>query len=697
MPSGPVPHRRTLTIICLLFTAVIALLYLKDEQYDRLERSGRDWLLTNGRARRASRDPRIVFLAIDEASRQLDAVFADDFEKSPALRLMKQGFPYPRETYAHIIQRLADAGARAVVFDIIFPSPKDGDEAFHAALEKYRDHVVIGSNLVTKGQEDFGQALYSGTLQNVPPSPSLIPESQGDPRVGFVNVHPDPDGIVRQVVYRTTPLEFFRDSQGGSELLSLSAQALHQAGFGKSIPAEHRPVMFRYAEEFESRSLYEIFVEDQWNAPPYNHGAMFRDKIVVIGSIGQSSEDRLQTPFGVTVGPYIHLNAINAALHNDFITTTAPRVDIAAIVAAGGVAWLFGACVRRPLLRLFLLGLFAAGYIQTAQWIANTGLQLILIGPLLALAASGITWSAWEQVLDRLERQRTRQALDRYVGHDVAREVLDVRDSFLATLGGLRKEITIIFSDIRGFTTRTETADPHALVTQLNEYFQAMVNIVYAHRGTLDKFIGDAVMAHWGSLVTMGPAGDAAAAVSAVLEMQAKTAELNARWIQQGVTPLQVGFGVNQGEAIVGNLGCEAKMEVSAIGDAVNLGSRLEGATKQYHLDLCIGENVAALVRDQFILRSVDLIIVKGKTQPVAIFTVLGGKGTPAPPWLERHEEAMGMYRAGDFAAAEKAWRDVLAQAPEDGLTQVLLERCVTLQAHPPTPPWTGVYEMTSK
>jgi adenylate cyclase len=697
MPQGPASRRLILTLICLLVTGTLVFLYEKNLQYESLERAARDWLLTNGRARRAFRDPRLVFLAIDEASRQLDTVFAEDFQKSPALRLMKNGYPYPREFYAHLIDRLADAGAKAIVFDIIFPSPKEGDEAFHAALERHKDRVVIGSTLVTKGQEDVGSSVYSGTLQTVPPATTLIPNNPSDHRVGFVNVHPDPDGIVRQVIYRTTQLEFFRSAEGGHELLSLAGSALQQAGLKDHIPSERGPVMPRYAEDFEPRSLYEIFVESMWSAPPYRGGEFFRGKIILIGALGQSSEDRVQTPFGVTVGPYIHLNAINAALHRDFLTVPSAQADVALLAGGGALAWLLGAFIRRPLLRLLLLAAVAAAYVQTAQWVANEGLQLILIGPLLVLSVSGIIFSAWEQVIDRMERQRTRKALDRYVGRDVASEVLDNPASYLNTLTGERKQIAIIFSDIRGFTTRTETADPHALVRQLNEYFEAMVAIVYANRGTLDKFIGDAVMAHWGSIVSEGPAIDAAGAVNAVLEMQARTRELNETWQKQGVQTIQVGFGVNQGDAIVGNLGCEAKMEVSAIGDAVNLGSRLEGATKQYHLDICLGENVAKLVRDQFVLRSVDLIIVKGKTQPVEIFTVLGKRSETEPSWLATHEEAMRHYRAGDFGGAEKAWREVLAQIPGDGLTEVMLGRCTELQIHPPAKPWTGVYEMKSK
>ncbi|TCO89697.1 adenylate cyclase [Chthoniobacter flavus] len=673
-------------MICLLCTAAVAVLYVQGWFYGDAERTSRDWLLTNTAARRLPADPRIVLLGIDEATRSLDAVFSDDLEKSPTLRLMKEGFPWKREVYAAIVDRLADAGASAIIFDIVFPAEKPGDDVFRAALLRHRDKVVIGSNLIDKRY-----ILPAETLQPPPDGPSWI---------GFVNIRADADGLVRHIYYRTSVEEYFGipASDHTREIFSLAARGLEKAGLVDRLPPGHRPVIFRYSEDVVPHSLHEIFVDAQWNAPPYNHGELFRDKIVVIGNTEQASEDRVQTPYGITSGVNIHLNALNSALKGDFLTDLSTQANLALVVLGGIMAWLLGAWVRRPLLRLFVLALAILAYYEIAQNLANNyNLIPSLLSPLITLIASGIVWAAWEQVLDRIEKQRTRKALDRYVGKDVAREVLDNPASFLNTLHGERKQITIIFSDIRGFTTRTETADPQALVSQLNEYFEAMVAIVYAHRGTLDKFIGDCVMAHWGSIISNGPVTDTESAVSAMLDMRARTAKLNAEWVKRGIGAIQVGFGVNQGEAIVGNLGCEAKMEVSTIGDAVNLGSRLEGATKQYHIDSCVGENVAGLVRDKFVLRSVDLIIVKGKTQPVEIFTVLSRRGAPEPAWLPRHEEAVRLYRAGEFTAAEKIWREVLAQAPGDGLAETFIARCVELQAHPPTGPWDGVYEMKSK
>ena len=698
------PRHRVLTVICLVFTALILLLHLTEQRYRRQELAATDWLATNNAATRSPQNPRIVFLAIDDHSKQLDTLFDDEIEKSPALQLMKQPFPWNRKVYALIVDRLVEAGASMVVFDMLFPMEREGDAEFRLALERHGDKVVIGSNLKdTASDIDAAQSMTSkqGTL--VLPSASLVPSlSWTDPLVGYVTVKVDEDQIVRHFIYRTTMNEYFgqKPSAGLKELLSLPARALEKIGLGARVPKTHAPVRLRYCEEFLPRSLHEIFVEDQWQAPPYNRGEFFRGKIVLIGAAGNEAEDRLQTPLGTVLAPTVHLNALNAALNSDFLSKSSGPVDLALILGAGALAWSLGAFVSRPMLRLGLFVATAAGYYALAQYLFNhIGFIPILLSPMLALGTSGVTWAAWEQVIDRVERQRTRRALERYVGHDVAHEVLDNPTSYLNTLGGARKEITVLFSDVRGFTTLTETADPHALVKQLNEYFEAMVSIVFANQGTLDKFIGDAVMAHWGSIVSEGAAIDAHRAVTAVMQMRQALTRLNHDWRKRGMTEMHVGFGVNHGDAIVGNLGCEAKMEVSVIGDAVNLGSRLEGATKQYHIDLCIGERVANLVRDSFILRSVDLIVVKGKTKPVEVFTVIDKRNasTVEPPWLCMHEEAVRLFRAGDFAAAETAWRGVLGAVPNDGLSEIFIGRCVELQKEPPQTPWTGVYEMKSK
>ena len=683
-------------------TALVAVLHY-GKAYSGWEERARDSLATNRFSRLSPPRPEIVFLGLDQASQDLDSLFDDDLAKSPTLRLMKQGFPWNRAVYAHIADRLVGAGAKAVVFDFRFPGPREGDEELRAALERHADHIVIGSNLLDRKEDaDVGQGTLSDKPMHELPSTTLLPEgAHDDRRIGFVNVRADADGVVRSIKFRTSRLESTGKppAAGEPELLSLVSRALEKFGRPDLIPPTREPVSIRFTDGIFSRSLHDIFVEDVWAQPPYNKGELFRDKIVLIGAAGNQAEDRIQTPFGVVLAPSIHLAALNAAMNRDFLHPTRPVENFGLILAGGAFAWLLGAAMRTPVVRLVVLVAALTLYYVIAQVLFNTaGLVFILIGPLLALAASSITWTAWEAVLEFRERQRTRQMLERYVSKDIVKEVLDNKESFINILGGERRSITVMFSDVRGFTTRTESADPQALVVQLNEYFEEMVRIVFAHHGTLDKFIGDAVMAHWGSIVTAGAKTDAIRAVQTALEMRRSLLQLNEGWLARGIEPLAFGIGINHGEAIVGNLGCEAKMEVSVIGDAVNTCSRLEGATKPYHLDLLIGELVEPFVRDEFLVRTVDLLVVKGKTKPVAIFTVLGERtAAPAPAWLARHEEAMQRYRTGDFSRAEAAWREVLAAHPGDGVSEVFIERSTELQRHPPEGEWLGVFEMKTK
>ncbi|MCE9610606.1 MAG: adenylate/guanylate cyclase domain-containing protein [Chthoniobacter sp.] len=700
MSSGLNQHRRTLAVICLAWTLGIVVLHLWGESnYTRAEWAVRDHLMTNSLARTSPQHPDLVYLGIDEAAKTLDSVFADDIEQSRGLQLMKQqSYPWNREVYGLMIDRLAKAGAKAIVLDVLFPQPSPNDAPFRAALERWSDRVVIGTN--------FTESAGDHKSAHILPTHALCPPP-GKNWLGFVNVRPDDDQIVRHVRYRTSALEYAGiEVADGEELLSLSGRALEKAGYGARIPQTHAPVAIRYCPEIQPLSVHEIFVEAQWAAPPYEGGKLFRDKIVLIGAsgnigmTGQTSDDRLNTPFGVMLGPKIHLSAINAALNRDLIRETSPLANVSLILLAGLLAWLLGARVASRNLRLLLLALLLAGYYGGAQLLYNSaGLLPILLGPMLVLGGSAMTWTVFEQARDVREQQRVRRTLERYVSRDAVREILDNPASFLNSLGGERRSISVLFSDIRSFTTMTESADPHALVAQLNEYFDEMVGIVFAHEGTLDKFIGDAVMAHWGSIATAGPETDARRAVTTALEMRAALARLNTGWQARGLRQLAVGFGINHGDAIVGNLGCAAKMEVSVLGDAVNLGSRLEGVTKEYGIDLCLGESLAPLVRDAFILRSVDLILVKGKTQPIEVFTALAPRppGTAEPAWLARHEEAVRAYRRGDFDTAEAAWLDVLAAEPGDALASIFFARCAALRENPPPGEWTGVFTMSGK
>jgi adenylate cyclase len=292
---------------------------------------------------------------------------------------------------------------------------------------------------------------------------------------------------------------------------------------------------------------------------------------------------------------------------------------------------------------------------------------------------------------------RLRSTLDRYVSRNVVREILDNRDDFLTALGGTRLPVTVLFSDVRGFTSYTEKADASSVVMQLNEYFAAMVEIVFRHGGTVDKFLGDGLMAVWGNVLSNGAVEDTVHAVKAATEMQERLILLNQSWIERSLPTFRVGIGLHHGGAIFGNIGSEEKMEPTVIGDPVNLASRVEGITKQYKQQICLTESVASLVRSEIPLRSVDLVIVAGKSQPIDIFTVVSPTSGLSPEFLTDYEDSIQLFRARQFRHAAIKLKACLAEAPDDYLANLYFGRANELTANPPADDWTPAVQLTQK
>jgi adenylate cyclase len=258
--------------------------------------------------------------------------------------------------------------------------------------------------------------------------------------------------------------------------------------------------------------------------------------------------------------------------------------------------------------------------------------------------------------------------------------------------------VTVLFSDLVGFTTLSEHAEPEELVSQLNEFLSAMVKIVFENNGTLDKFIGDAIMAVWGNVRSEGAAEDAQAAARTALGMRRALKELNDRWHAKGRMPLGMGMGINHGEAIVGNIGSYApheRLDPTVIGDAVNLGSRLEGLTRTYGVDILVGEAATPLLRDHFHLRTVARVQVKGKAVPVDVATIIAARGEDVPgdllKWLETYEEGIVKFRNREFTEAKILFSRFSEFFPNDHLARIYLESALQYEQQPPAEGWNAV------
>jgi len=684
-----------LASICVFWTGLIFLSYFFPTTPFlstpwRGEQSFEDLLRREGRKTATRND--FVFLGLDQSTLQMPLLTPDELANNRAFQLMtERPFPWSREVWALLLDRLFAAGARLVIFDLAFNPLNDGDPAFHAALDRYRDKVVVAANF------DMENAA-----QIITPNDALIPPPQlQDDRVGFVNFWADQiDGKIRAANYRVTNRQLAGLPPHPSEEVyeSLSARALTKIGHANDVPRDFGNHMIRFTavDAFQSRPLYEVFDPKFWHAN-YADGAFFKGKIVLVGASAQIEHDIADTPMSPTTpGPGLHLQAMAAALDHEFLQPTPPEVGLALVGAAGLVAWSLVAFLRRPLLCVGALVALTATYLGTARlFYDKTGLLLLTVPVLLALVLSGSFSLGFEYFLERLEKLRTRRTLERYVSKNLVAEILENPDGYYSSLRGVRVPVTILFSDLIGFTTLAEKADPEALVAQLNEYLSKMTSEIFSNGGTLDKFIGDAIMAVWGNVRSLGTAQDAKCCARAALGMRRQLSQLNQTWREQGRMGLGMGIGVNHGEVIVGNIGSQERMDPTVIGDAVNLASRLEGLTRIYGVDMLVGASVAELVRDEVYLRSVARVQVKGKTKPVDVFTLVAARGEETDPeflkWLETYEEALEKFRARDFIDAKILFSRFLEFYPDDLLAKMYLQRALEYEQAPPDEAWEAI------
>jgi adenylate cyclase len=558
-------------------------------------------------------------------------------------------------------------------------------------LDRYHDKVVLGAN--------FDMA---NSAQAVTPNNTLIPPPQlQDDRVGFVNFWADPiDGKIRAATYRVTDRQLADLPPDSSEEVyqSLAARALAKIGHGNDVPQDFRGHLIRFTvpDAFVPRPLYEVFDPKFWHAN-YADGAFFKDKVVMVGSSAQVEHDTVVTPMSpITLGPALHLQAMAAAMNHEFLRPTPAKAGLVLVGAAGLVAWLLVAFLRRPLLCLGTLVLITAAYLSAARLSYDkTGLFLLTVPVLSALLLSGLFSLGLEYAIERLEKLRTRRTLERYVSKNLVQEVLENPDSYYSSLRGVRIPATVLFSDLIGFTTLSEKADPEALVSQLNEYLSRMTSVVFGNGGTLDKFIGDAIMAVWGNVRSFGMAQDAKNCARAALAMRWELRQLNQKWREEGRMGLGMGIGINQGEVVVGNIGSHERMDPTVIGDSVNLASRLEGLTRVYGVDILVGASAAELARDEVHLRSVARVQVKGKSKPADVFTFVGARNEEIDPeflkWLETYEEGLEKFRSRDFTDAKILFSRFLEFYPDDLLAKMYLDRALDYEQAPPDEPWEAV------
>ena len=555
--------------------------------------------------------------------------------------------------------------------------------------------------------------LPQGAEANLPVLNSALSEETSTS--GFFNIYPDEDGVVRHANL-VIPYGRSKDLADWDIFASLDVQTV-RAFLGlpnDQVVLEFGPIgasriVFGEKTQIRTDELGRVYVNFHGPGYTYPHYSMadviehkvpadaFSGKMVLIGATATGIGDLRSTPFGGLdyPGVEIHANVIDDILHQTFLHRGAKEFvwDLALIFFFGIPLGIWMALVSP---RWMGFGILLLGVLMAFDYFAFLkGLWLNFTIPAFTLTANVILVSLYRALIEEKEKRRVRAAFGQYLSPEVVRRLL-VNPELVEPR---KTEITIMFSDIRGFTSISEKLDAQDLALFLNQYLSDMTQIVFKRRGTLDKYIGDAVMAFWGA-----PFEDkehATLACQTALDMMARIHEMQELWEDQGKPRLDIGIGLNTGVASVGNMGSSLRYGYTALGDSVNLSSRLEGLNKDYGTHILVNETTYLAAKDSgFIFRELDLIRVKGKLEPVTIYELLGSSSNLAAgarTLAERFRDARALYQQRRWPEAQAAFQSVLDQWPEDGPARAYWKRCQEYLFDEPSANWDGVFTMTHK
>lgn len=567
-------------------------------------------------------------------------------------------WPWDRGRFVSLLDKLHDA--RAVGIDVAFfePSNAETDKALSDAVQR------AGNVVLTAEYTDF--VKQDGKLygKNV-----LLPvDGMKDAKLGYVNILTDSDGVTRAV--------------------NMDVQGIYQS-FAENVYSLYLKKNFTTSSRFLIN-----FVGKPGSFKTYSFSDFLKsnidvkNKIVLVGATSPDLHDDYFVPTSkgkAMPGIEVHANTLQTMLTKKSLYEQS---------SASVLLILFLLCAVMSLLiyryRIVIPAIsgvvFFFAYIFIAIMMFSKGTIMNLVYPPLALITTYTAVVAYHYRVEEKTKKQLREAFSKYVSPLLVEEIL--KNPHKLKLGGEKREITILFSDIRGFTTISEALGPEKLVAFLNEYLTEMTNIILKNRGVVDKYIGDAIMAFWGA--PLDEKRREYLACKTGVEMMEKLQELRKRW--KHLPHIDIGVGLNEGECIVGNMGSHERFDYTAIGDSVNLASRLEGLNKQYGTNAIVSESVFEKAKQDFAFRELDYVKVKGKKKPVKIFELIG-KSADAKKKKEIvvFEEGFRNYLAKDFDGAIKEFSKL-----HDKASHMFIERCHILKKEH-LKDWDGAFEHTTK
>ncbi len=592
----------------------------------------------------------------------------------PSFAQIGKQWPWPRRIHAELLEQLTRAGAMVVAFDLVFSEPQTEEDD-----KRFADAIAKSGNVVLSAHGSFLETQYVRQWSRVDP---LDIFKQAGAANGLADIPKDIDGVLRRTPEGLDV--FWREIVRRANIL--------RPGLLPDPPSLEGKMIGYLGPDRPERTYPYVHYYQALHADTDLPPGAFQDQIVLVGRYVQAAvetgggEDSHATPFTsstgwVTPGVEIHANALESALSNRSITPLPWRWNFALLVTViFASAWLMRRW--RPFVSA-AAGIALLGVIAIGDWWLFVHHNLWL--PVLAAMVSVVTVYAGlgghAFFSEQRQRRETRRAFSMYLAPEVVDQIMAHPDKL--KLGGERREITLLFTDLKGFTNISEQLGPEEVTQLLNEHFSRATAIIKQHGGTVNRFIGDAIMAIWGAPLT-----DPKHALNACLaarDMQLDMVSLREDFSKRGLPPIYMRVGIHTGPAIVGNLGAADRFDYTAIGDSVNLAARLEGTNKMYGTGILVSGVTVQLLGGTLPLRPVDRVIVKGKSEAVDIFTLSDNAQVN-----QLTEEALKAYRAQQWDASEAIWRQLLALLPEDRISSLYLERIAANRESPPPSEWDG-------
>ncbi len=697
-----------------------------------------------------------TFQLLDPRVKKVKPVTIVDIDEKSLATLGQ--WPWPRSIMADIVADLTRLGAVVIAFDVMFPEPdrlnpdvaartmRYLDEATRAKLRELpsNDQILadaIGHSRVVLGETGLGEARsepddslpltgvatigedvdplqfvfqFPGLLRNVPPI-----EKAAAGR-GLLTIVPERDGIIRRVpmVLRaqgnpmpSLSLEILRVVTGTPTILIKSDKAGIQSIKlkGIEIPTDsHGQLWIHFARQDRERSMYVSAADVLAGSAPADK---IKGKLVLIGTSAVGLSDIKTTPVSPSMpGVEIHAQVLESALTGGVVSQ--PNygfgLEFFAAMIAGVLIIAFAPNLGPA--RLVAVGALFATILVGSSWYFYRSHHLLIdfTYPLMSTTAIYLTLIFSSFVREQAQRRQIRSAFGQYLSPAFVEQLAQSPEKL--KLGGEAREMTIMFSDMRGFTSISETYkdDPQGLTALMNRFLTPLTNAILDRKGTIDKYMGDAVMAFWNA-----PLDDdkhQLNACNAAVDMLERIAELNKTREEEAseggptYVPLNIGVGLNTGNAVVGNMGSDTRFNYSVFGDSVNLASRLEGQTKEYGFPIIVGSKTALAVKDEFAILELDFIMVKGKKEPEVIYAIAGREDVAQSERFQRLRnltiEMLACYRGRDWdgalAAIERGRKTDEANSLEY-LYNLYEERILDYKENPPPEDWNGAYQLLTK